>query len=317
MDIFACITAYNVIQKGLIDKFKNVYGYLMGNIFHILCANGSAGGFFGTLTASEWGLAATGMGILSYWLIRNKVFASLDSSQARVNKMRLHTPFLQLFIWLILGMLSGSLVRLRFGDPLSVQGQLAMSIGMLAIELGMICSILVIAYTNFHGRYEGFGLNLKTLGKDIGWGAVNYIAVLPLIYICVWLVVFVCKLIFGADYELEKHNNLELLTQINIVFKIVLVFSSVIVAPVFEEFLFRGLIQTSLRTHLGSPWLGIVLTSLVFVVMHGNWSHWLPLMLLSVCMGYAYEKSGSILRSICIHVIFNSVSIAAALLSSN
>ncbi|MBW8015001.1 MAG: CPBP family intramembrane metalloprotease [Planctomycetes bacterium] len=282
----------------------------MGNIFHIL-GSATVFEFLSTITI------VVGVGILIYWLIRNKGFSLVEFSPARVNKMRLHTPLMQLFIWIILIMLSGSLIRLRFEEPLSVQGQLAMSIAMLAVELGMIFSILVIAFMNFHGRFDGFGLNFRTLGKDIGWGAVNYVAAIPIIAVSMLIVIGLGKIFISADFELAKHESLELLTQIHVGFQIVVIFSAALVVPVFEELLFRGLIQTALRTHLQSPWLAIVLTSMVFVVMHGIWQHWLPLMALSVCMGYAYEKSGSILRSICIHVIFNSVSIAGVLLGAN
>lgn len=292
----------------------------MGHIIDILGEVGSLGAYLGSLTV--WEIITTitilaGVLILISWLVRNKGFSGVEFAHARVNKMRLHTPLMQLFIWIFLGNVSGYLVRLRFGDPLSVQGQIAISIGLLAVSLGMICSILIVVFLNFHGRFEGFGLNYRTLPKDIGWGVVNYVAVFPVVIFSVWLVVYVCKLFMGADFELPKHSNLELLTQVHIVFRVIVVFSSVLVVPVFEELLFRGLIQTTLRTHLHSPWLAIILTSLVFVVMHGIWMHWLPLMALSICLGYSYEKSGSILRPICIHAMFNSVSIAGALFGSN
>lgn len=257
----------------------------------------------------------SGVAILISWLIRNKGFKALDSAPVRLNKMRLHTPLLQLIIWVFLVMLSGSLIRARFGEPLPIQGQYALYISLLAVELGMICSVLTVAFLNFHGRLEGFGLDFKTLSKDIGWASVNYLAAFPLIMVCVWIIVSLGKLIVGGDFELPKNDSLELLVQVQIYLKIILILSAAIVVPIFEELLFRGLIQSTLRTHLGSPWIAILLTSLVFVVMHGIYLHWLPLMALSVCIGYSYEKSGSILRPICIHIIFNSISIAGAMLN--
>ena len=291
----------------------------MGNIFHISGELESLIDALESVTFSQvlntFAFAA-GVVILIFWLIRNKGFSALDSAPARLNKMRLHTPVFQLVIWVVLFMITGSIIRWRFEEPLGIQAQLSQYVGLLAVELGMICSILVVAYMNFHGRLEGFGLKYKTLGKDIGWGVVNYFAVMPLVLASIWIVVFAGKMFIGPDFQLPKNDSLELLTQIQIGFKILVVFSAAFVVPVFEELLFRGLIQSFFRTHLHSPWLAIFLASMVFVVMHGIWQHWLPLMALSVCMGYAYEKSGSILRPICIHIIFNSVSITAALLGA-
>ncbi|MCF7955660.1 MAG: CPBP family intramembrane metalloprotease [Phycisphaerae bacterium] len=292
----------------------------MRKIFDILGEIESAEGFLGSVTVSEIittiGFAA-GVVILVCWLVRNKFFGSLDSAPARLNKMRLHTPLIQLLAWVILISITGYLARERFGKPLPIQGELALYIGMLAVELGMICSILVVAFMNFHGRLEGFGLDFRTFPKDLGWGAVNYVASMPLVLGSIWIIVYAGKAFVGGEFDLPKNDSLELLTKIHVGFKILVIFSAAFVVPVFEELLFRGLIQSTLRTHLGSPWLAIICTSLVFVVMHGIWQHWLPLMALSVCMGYAYEKSGSILRSICIHVIFNSVTIAGSLLGAS
>lgn len=293
----------------------------MQNIFHITGEVGPETVFLGTITLSQFFSALStivfisGVAILISWLIRNKGFSALDSAPVRLNKMRLRTPLLQLFIWIILVMLSGSLIRQRFGEPLPIQGQYALYISLLAVELGMICSVMVIVSLNFQGRIKGFGLDFKTLPKDLGWALVNYIAAMPLIMISVWVIIYLGKLVAGADFALPKNQSLELLMQVHVTLKIILILSAAFIVPIFEELLFRGLIQSTLRTHLGSPWLAIIFTSVVFVAMHGIWLHWLPLMALSVCMGYAYEKSGSILRPICIHIAFNTVSIIGALLT--
>lgn len=291
----------------------------MGIVFDILAEIETSGAGLESLTvwqALSWVAFGFGAVVLIFWLIRNKGIDTLESAPVRLNKMRLHTPLIQLFAWVLLISVTGILIKKRFGDPLTIQGQLAQYVGLLAINSAMIGSILVVAFMNFHGRLKGFGINYKTLGKDAGWGFVNYIAAMPVVMICISIVVRFGKLYYGADFEIPKNESLELLGQINIGFKILVIFSAAFVVPVFEELLFRGLIQSTLRTHLNSSWMAIILTSLVFVVMHGIWLHWLPLMALSVCMGYAYEKSGSILRSIFIHVMFNSVSIIGTLLNS-
>lgn len=297
-----------------------VMGNLMQDFFYILGQTDTDTAFLESLTVSKV-LTATlfvcGVLVLINWLIRNKGFSALDSAPARVNKMRLRVPLLQLFIWVFLVSLTSYLVTQRFGKPLPVYGQYILYSGMLAVQFSLICGILIVAYTNFHGRFEGFGLDFRTLLTDVKWAGVNYVAATPIILSCIWIVLCVGRLVYGSDFQMPKNESLEMLASVPIFLKIIVIFSAALVVPIFEEFLFRGLIQSTLRTHLHSPWLGILLTSLVFVVMHGHRAHWLPLMGLSVCMGYAYEKSGSILRPICIHVIFNSVSIAGALLGAN
>jgi len=62
-----------------------------------------------------------------------------------------------------------------------------------------------------------------------------------------------------------------------------------------------------------SPWQSIFIASIIFSILHPL-MHLPALLILSVCMGYAYERSGSLLRPIFIHLFFNAVTIAFALL---
>jgi membrane protease YdiL (CAAX protease family) len=95
---------------------------------------------------------------------------------------------------------------------------------------------------------------------------------------------------------------------------LVAVFAALIV-PVFEELLFRGFFQTTLRSLSGSPWVGIVLTSVFFAILHPP-THIPALFMLSVGLGYAYERSGSLLRPILMHIFFNGLSIGMTLLAA-
>ena len=122
--------------------------------------------------------------------------------------------------------------------------------------------------------------------------------------------------LFGDEFELQKHETL--LTMVGdspMVLRVVAVIFAVVLAPVFEEILFRGMFQTMVRSATGQPWVAVVLTSVIFVMMHASKTHWLALFGLSVGMGYAYEKSGSLYRSIFIHIMFNGISVAGTLLA--
>ena len=92
-----------------------------------------------------------------------------------------------------------------------------------------------------------------------------------------------------------------------------IVFTAVVVVPFVEELIFRGMIQTMLRSYIVKPWPAIFLASFVFVVFHADAPHWPALFVLSICLGYTYEKSGSLFRSIFVHALFNAMSVLAAL----
>lgn len=88
-----------------------------------------------------------------------------------------------------------------------------------------------------------------------------------------------------------------------------------IYAPLIEETLFRGFLQSFIRKHLGSK-QAIVITSVCFSLFHfsatqsyGNIPIIGSLFILSLFLGFLYEKQRSILASMCLHSLFNTVSL--------
>ena len=54
-------------------------------------------------------------------------------------------------------------------------------------------------------------------------------------------------------------------------------------------------------------WLAVVLTSLLFSLVHPFWSM-PPIFLLAICLGYAYERTGNLWTTITMHAMFNTTS---------
>lgn len=93
------------------------------------------------------------------------------------------------------------------------------------------------------------------------------------------------------------------------------VISIIFLAPLIEETLFRGFLQTYIRQHIGSR-QAILITSVCFSLFHyaagqalGNISIIPPLFILSLFLGFLYEKRGSILAPMILHGSFNAVSV--------
>jgi hypothetical protein len=112
---------------------------------------------------------------------------------------------------------------------------------------------------------------------------------------------------------MPRHQGIDIVTESTVVsLQVIVIVGAVVIAPVSEELLFRGLFQTTLRSYSERPWLSIFITSLIFASVHENVTHWPALFVLAVGMGYAYEKSGSLWRPIFIHALFNGLTLLAA-----
>lgn len=79
---------------------------------------------------------------------------------------------------------------------------------------------------------------------------------------------------------------------------------TVIVGPITEEVIFRGLVYSRLKKAMPTA-IAVVLTSLIFGLMHGQ-SVWIAYaFVLGLVMNFLVIKTGSILSSILFHILFN------------
>lgn len=186
---------------------------------------------------------------------------------------------------------------------------------MVILEVGLILAMLFIAHRTFARGLKGFGLNLRMIGKDAGVAIINLSAVYALVIVLLWVVLTVGTLI-NPEFSLQKHQSLTFLDETeSLWFRFLTAAFAVVIVPIFEEMLFRGFLQTSVRSLGSSPWAAILLTSLFFSILHPL-THAPALFALSCGLGYAYERSGSLLRSILMHIFFNGLSVGVTLLNS-
>ena len=84
---------------------------------------------------------------------------------------------------------------------------------------------------------------------------------------------------------------------------------AIVVAPVAEEVIFRGYLYPIGKRYAG-PFFAMVLTSLLFAALHGHAASLPALFTLAMCLGLAYEKTGTLLVPMIMHAVFNAVSVA-------
>jgi membrane protease YdiL (CAAX protease family) len=80
--------------------------------------------------------------------------------------------------------------------------------------------------------------------------------------------------------------------------------AAVVVAPLVEEFLFRGYFYGVLKRYVGGLPSGLF-TAALFAAVHTNLASLTSLFILAVCFTIAYESSGSLLVPMSMHAIFN------------
>lgn len=95
--------------------------------------------------------------------------------------------------------------------------------------------------------------------------------------------------------------------------------SAVVAAPIAEEFFFRRVLQGWLETRL--PWsdaaAAVVASAACFAAAHaGQGLAYVPLFLLGLVLGHIARRTGSIVACTLLHALFNAVSVAIVLVTT-
>lgn len=254
----------------------------------------------------------TGSILLIIWL--TGAAGSLAESRARRNKLAYYMPFVLVFIWLAAIAVVSRLLRQFCGPEKASGSEFTDYVAVAGVEIAMILLFLCVARKYFARGLRGFGLDLRRIWPDFRAAVLNYVTVFPLVIVSVFLVMWAGELIGGDEFRMQQNAGLGTLAESGGVQLCLLIVAFVVIVPVFEEILFRGLLQSVLRQFSGSAWIAITGASVLFMLMH-PWMHWPALFFLSCCMGYTYEKSGSLVRAIFVHAIFNAINVTGLLLS--
>jgi membrane protease YdiL (CAAX protease family) len=161
-------------------------------------------------------------------------------------------------------------------------------------------------------RHVGIGGRPSDIGAGLGWLLLAF----PITAMLGMVASFVWEKLTGEPADLLGHETLRKLMDPEADGWRWVVIALVTIGPaVYEEIVYRGMLQGGLRHLLGSRWGAILGTSALFSVMHigaVDWRALLPLFVLSVVLGVVYERRGRLAASIVLHFAFNLTNIVVA-----
>ena len=142
--------------------------------------------------------------------------------------------------------------------------------------------------------------------QGLSWGALVYVATIPVLLTyaalySVWLQ--------WTGYEPRHQDVVALFASLEggwLYYYLILL--AVVVAPISEELLFRGIALPALGRRIGLG-AAVVLHSILFALMHYHVPSLVPLFVLSIMLSLAYIYTENIIVPIVAHMIFNAVSL--------
>lgn len=154
------------------------------------------------------------------------------------------------------------------------------------------------------------GVRGASSAKSIGFGAMCFLAVLPPLAIAFAAYSELCQLV-GIKEQTQPIADI-LASSDSVAVVVLIIAFAITVAPVFEEFFFRGFAYPVLKQRWGTL-TALLVVSAVFAAIHFDLSSLGPLFALAVGLGLAYELSGSLLAPITMHALFNAANVAVIL----
>lgn len=230
----------------------------------------------------------------------------LRDAPLRPNRLREDMLLLAVFGYLIAAAVLQWFVELMTGEEENILNMMLVGSGAQLVGIG-IC--LVVAARAFDGGIRSFWAGREGLREhpSIATAAILTLAAVGLCPLVRDFTVAVILLV-APDHQFDAHPTIQALHDASQPLGIhaALWLGAFAVAPVAEEFFFRGLVQTLFTNLLRSRWMAIWLSALAFGAVHFTQPHAVPaLVFLGILLGYAYERSGSLVPPILIHAAFN------------
>jgi membrane protease YdiL (CAAX protease family) len=165
------------------------------------------------------------------------------------------------------------------------------------------------------------GLGISILDFPVGLGC--FVLAYPFIELLNMLGVYAYTQTQDAAPNGMAHPTLERLTnEPENPWVWAIVAGAVIGAPIVEELIFRVFLQGALLKWLKSPWLSIIISSILFAAIHRAsqdpvpWHALLPIFAVGLTCGVAYERTKRVGVPIMMHICFNALNVMLALMVS-
>src|SRR4030042_7097023 len=169
--------------------------------------------FAENITASDF-IWLAGLILFACWLLDTSLGTkALADSPLRRNSIPPYLPLVPLMLWF--GGVAMAVALVQKLTP-EMQGWQKVFRDHIVMSVGAIVTIAVMMFLatfHFARRLQGFGLNIRTIVNDFFMGFVNLLAAWPIMMAAMTLTMLVAELIWGPGYEMQQHQQLELITE--------------------------------------------------------------------------------------------------------
>jgi membrane protease YdiL (CAAX protease family) len=172
-------------------------------------------------------------------------------------------------------------------------------VGTTTIALGVLLAAIAMLWTLYKRRYV---YSDASFHRKKGATAILLVCI-PFVYTTMYMLNLFCEQLNLPNFMENQFMDLS--------GNVWGILSIALAAPILEECLFRGAIEGHLLRTWKRPWLAIVVSALVFGVIHMNPVQVVYGFLAGLVFGWLYYRTGSVLPGIVGHILNNALAVVS------
>ena len=214
--------------------------------------------------------------------------------------------------WVLILTSAFPLVRLSLPQEagMKIGAHLWISLSMLILDAGVILIILAFAAGKRGSVWRTLGFSDRQLLPSVMVALRGYVAVFPWLFLLLFFTVEAARH-FGWTPPVEPIQELIFEEQNPHVLALTVLLACVI-GPIGEELFFRGVLYTAIRQRT-SRMVAMLVSATAFSLIHTNVLGFLPILALGCLMADLYERTGSLISPLVVHILHNTFLMSLAL----
>lgn len=192
---------------------------------------------------------------------------------------------------------------LIFSFPIVKDHNFRMMLNSSILDTLAVIFIINFSVGEYKERLEVLGLSLKNFMKNVFYGIVGYLATIPILMA---VVIATAILVTALKYTPPQQAVVQLfMKEESPRFLAYASFFAAIVGPMIEELFFRGFMYNALKKHTGILW-AMMISASAFAALHAHAVGFLPIVVIGILLAYLYEKTGTLVASVTVHILHNA-----------
>ncbi len=209
------------------------------------------------------------------------------------------------FVSMISGVIIGFINDLFFEDAENS----FIIIHTLITDVAALFFIIYFVTVKYKSSIRDIGLNSMRFFNDIFLGFSTYCVVLPVL---LGIIILLSVIVNYFHYEPPPHPLVDIFVvedKQNPLLIMFSIFLACTIGPFIEEVFFRGFCYSALKKKWGIR-VAMISTAAFFALIHGSSFAFIPVFILGLILAFLFEKRGTLIPSITLHIIHNSLFIS-------